>query len=127
MKNHAPSLRKNGTPKTVNIARETEIQLQALMSEELEEEDESLEEETNFSMPIIPREIVMSWKISNPNDLPSSSSPDEEDSKEQTENPMPSQDPSIEESQDEEDLPIVLHAENIGRRMESMHPSSSLS
>jgi hypothetical protein len=86
------------------------------MSEELEGEDESPKDETNFAMPIIPKGDNYELEISNLNDIPSSLSLDEESSKEQFENPLSSQDPNIEESQDEEDLPIILHAKNIGRK-----------
>jgi sucrose-6-phosphate hydrolase SacC (GH32 family) len=54
-----PITKKKWHTETMNIARETEIQLQALISEELEEEDESLEEEINFPTSTIPKGIVM--------------------------------------------------------------------
>lgn len=104
----------------MNVARETKIQLQALMSEKLEEEDEPLEEETHFATPTIPKEDSNELKGANLNDLVSYLSPDKGNSKGQLENLTSPQDSSIGESQDpleEEDPEIVLHAKHLGRKI----------
>jgi hypothetical protein len=59
----------------MKVVGETEMQLQALMSEELEEEDEPFEEKTHFTMPIIPKEDSDELKNTNPDDLVSSRIP----------------------------------------------------
>jgi hypothetical protein len=105
--------------KTMKVARETEMQLQELTSNELEEKDEFLEEKTHFATPTVPKQDSDELKNTNSDDLVSSLSPNKGNSKGQPESPVTSQSPSIEESQvpqDEDDLPIVLHAENLGRK-----------
>jgi hypothetical protein len=94
----------------VNIARETKLEL---ISEELGEEDGALEEEMIFPTSSILEENSDELEISNSDGLPPSFFPIKE---KKVDNLTPSQDLDLEEYQDEEDLPILLHAENICRK-----------
>jgi hypothetical protein len=119
-KGSCPITKETWDTETMKVAREAKIQLQALISEGLGEEDKPLKEDTHFATPTIPKRDSDELKGTNHDDLASSQSPkDEGTQKGQTEISITSQNPSIEESQvpqDEEDLPIVLHTENLGRK-----------
>jgi hypothetical protein len=82
-------------------------------------------------MPTIPKGDDDELKGTNPDVLVPSQGPKNEGTlKGQPEIPITLQDPSIKEPQDpqdEEDLPIILHAENIGRKNGKHAPSSSRS
>jgi hypothetical protein len=111
MKNHTPSLRRSGTPK-LQILRETKIHFQAFMSEYLEEEDFPLRRKSSLLPPVSLKRMMIRWEFPNLMILHHHLTLEEE----KVDNLTPSQNLDLEESQDEEDLPIILHAENIDRK-----------
>jgi hypothetical protein len=89
-------------------AKEAEMQLLSLMSEELK----PLKGDTHFTTPTIPKGIDDELKSNYPCDFEHSQRPrNKETPEDQPEIPIASQNHSIEESRvlrDEEDLPIIL-------------------